>query len=42
MVLNSDPLHDPWIADQFSKLFAKVWPMQAGSDQNDNTVKRNA
>src|SRR5580704_18930972 len=24
----------PRIANQFSKLFAKVWPMQAGGDQN--------
>ena len=42
MVLNSDPLHDPRIADQFSKLFAKVRPMQAGGDQNDDAVERNA
>ncbi len=42
MVLDSDPLHDPRIADQFSKLVAEVRPMQAGGDQNDDAVERNA
>ena len=42
MVLDSHPLHDPWIADEFGKLFAKVWPMQAGGDQNGDAVECNA
>jgi hypothetical protein len=27
---------------QFSELFAKVWPMQAGGDQNGDAAERNA
>ena len=41
MVLNSNPLHDPGVAHQFSKLLANVWSMQAGSDQNDDSIERN-
>ncbi len=41
MILNSDPLHDPRIANQFGKLFAKVRPMQAGGDQNGDAVECN-
>ena len=42
MVLDANLLHDPGVAHQFSKLFANVWPMQAGRDQNDDAVERNA
>ena len=41
MVLNSNPLHHPWVAYQFSKLFADVRSMQAGSNQNNDAIERN-
>ena len=42
VVLDSNPRHDPGVAHQFGKFFANVWPMQAGRDQNDDAVERNA
>ena len=40
MVLNSNPLHDPRVAYQFSKLFADVRSMQASSNQNNDAIER--
>ena len=42
VVLDSNPRHDPGVAHQFGKFFANVWPMQAGRDQNNDAVERNA
>jgi len=42
MVFDPDVLRDLRIANQFSELFAKVRPMQAGGDQNGDAVERNA
>ena len=42
MVLDANPLHDPRVANHFGKLLANVRAMQAGRDQNDNALERNA